>query len=147
MWVLKRRIDANLLNFLGQELMDLIWIAPTDLILLLSFDTMRETSWNSNISCLLRGWKLLTWTWEGVVPPKTLHFLDSSSFEDDKGHFVGTSVNESPYNESSSRLLNYLLAWLDLSLTRDLALMVAHFNTLTRWFTQPKTTATMVQTE
>ena len=84
----------------------------------------------SNISCLLRGWQLLTWTWEGVVPPKTLHFLDSSSVEDNKGDFLGTSVTGPPYTEDSNRSLDYLLACLDLSLTRDLALVVAH---LMRW--------------
>jgi len=39
---------------------------------------------------------------------------------------VGTSLTGPLYNEGSNRSLDHFLSWLDLSLTRDLALMVAH---------------------
>ena len=45
-WVLKGRIDVRSLNFLRQEVTDLIWIAPPDIILLPLFDTMRDPSWS-----------------------------------------------------------------------------------------------------
>ena len=29
----------------------------------------------------LRGWQLVTWPWEGVVPSKTLHFIEHNCFK------------------------------------------------------------------
>ena len=128
MWVLKRRIDVSSLNFIGQELTDLIlnslswnntssfvWQSKKDFLeqvnmsrnnlraalvssIFFLLDLCQERTMCCTVSdcnfpwtfyCrklalgftnrLSRGWQLLTWTWEGVVHSKTLHFLDSSS--------------------------------------------------------------------